>query len=312
MAGQIHLIDRGNLDKYAGYIHAIMKIKLLDFKKITDFPSGSGIEYFDGQIYLAGDDATDILVLDKKWRELQRIRIYENIEGRIPKSEKTDLEATTILHLNEVPHLLVLGSGSREQHRSKAVLLNLQSNNFTEHNLAIFYSRLKESGIADLNIESAAIVEDLLVLGNRGNKSNPGNQIIITQPDFFNYPDEAEIRIIPMELEAEAAGLSGLAYSERNDSLLFTASTENTTNSYDDGRIGESYFGVIENAYRKLYRKRMRVNEQVILSDFDKTFKGQKVESVSIQSDKRGRLKLHMVADDDQGGSYLFKAQIRL
>lgn len=291
-----------------------MRIKLLDFKKITDFPSGSGVEYYDGQVYLAGDDAADILVMDKKWRELQRIKIYDNTSGRIPKNEKSDLEATTIIYINEIPHLLVIGSGSREQTRNKAILVNLQSNNFTEYNLAPFYTRLKESGIQDLNIESAAIVEDLLILGNRGNKSNPGNQIIITQPGFIDHPHDAEIRIIPLELEVEAefAGLSGLTYSEKNDTLLFTASTENTDNSYDDGRIGESYFGVIENAYRKLYRRRVRINEQVILSEIDESFKGQKVESVCIQSDKRGRIKLHMVADDDQGGSFLFKAQLRL
>jgi hypothetical protein len=289
-----------------------MKMKLLDFKKITDFPSGSGMEYFDGQVYLAGDDAADILVLDKKWRELQRIKIYDNIEGRIPKSEKADLEATTILYIDEIPHLLVLGSGSRQEHRSKAVLVNLQSNNFTEYNLEPFYTRLQQTGIEELNIESAAVVEDLLILGNRGNRNNPGNQIIITESSFFSDPENVEIRVIPIEIEAEAAGLSGLTYSEKNDSLLFTASTENTSNAYDDGNIGESYFGVVENAYRKLYRKRVKVNDQVMLSEIDESFRGQKIESVCIQSDKRGRLKLHMVADDDLGGSFLFKTQIRL
>ena len=49
-----------------------MKIKLLDFKENTEFPSGSGIEYYNGQVYLTGDDAADILVMDKKWRETQR------------------------------------------------------------------------------------------------------------------------------------------------------------------------------------------------------------------------------------------------
>ena len=118
-----------------------MKIKLLDFKENTDFPSGSGIEYYDGQVYLAGDDAADILIMDKKWGELGRIKIFQNFDDRIPKGVKSDLEATTVLFVNEVPHLLILGSGSREQHRNKAVLINLQSNNFTEYNIEIFYNR---------------------------------------------------------------------------------------------------------------------------------------------------------------------------
>lgn len=289
-----------------------MKIKLLDFKETTDFPSGSGIEYYNGQVYLAGDDAGDILVMDKKWRELQRIKIYGNAEARIPKNEKSDLEATTITYLNEVPYLLVLGSGSREQHRNKALLVNLDSNNFTEFNLEPFYNRVREAGIQDLNIESAAVVEDLVILGNRGNKNNEGNQIIITQHEFWNHPQDADIRIIPIELENESAQLSGLTYSEKNDSLLFTASIEDTENSYDDGKIGESYFGVIENAYRKLYRKRVKINEQVMLSEIHESFIGQKIESLCIQTDKTGRMKLHLVADNDRGGSFLFKVLARI
>lgn len=289
-----------------------MKIKLLDFKENTEYPSGSGIEYFDGQVYLAGDDAADILIMDKKWRELGRIKIFQNFDDRIPKDVKSDLEATTVVFVNEVPHLLIVGSGSREQHRNKAILVNLHSNNFTDYNIEVFYNRLKDSGIHDLNIESAAVVEDLMILGNRGNRKNEANHIIITQPDFWNHPENAEIRIIPIELEDDFAELSGLTYSEKNDTLLFTASKEDRDNSYDDGKIGESYFGVIENAYRKLYRKKVKVNEQVMLSEIYDEFKGHKVESVCIQSDKTGRLKLHLVADNDKGGSVLFKVLARL
>lgn len=289
-----------------------MKIKLLDFKENLEYPSGSGIEYYDGQVYLAGDDASDILIMDKKWRELNRIKIFENFDDRIPKDVKSDLEATTIVFLNEVPYLLILGSGSRAQHRNKALLVNLESNNFTEYNIEVFYNRLRDMGIQDLNIESAAVVEDLLILGNRGNKKSQSNQIIITQPEFWNHPENADIRIIPIELENESAALSGLTYSEKNDTLLYTASTEERGNLYDDGRIGESYFGVIENAYRKLYRKKVKINEQVMLSEIDDEFKGQKIESLCIQSEKTGRFKLHLVADNDQGGSYLFKILARL
>ncbi|MBC7828685.1 MAG: hypothetical protein H7122_13115, partial [Chitinophagaceae bacterium] len=161
-----------------------MKIKLLDFKETVNFPSGSGIEYYKGQVYLVGDDAADILVLDKKWREVQRIKLFENFDDRIPKSEKSDLEATTVIYLNEVPYLLIIGSGSRQHHRNKAILLNLESNNFTEYNIEPFYSRLADLGIHELNIESAAVVEDLLILGNRGNRKKESNHIIITQPEF--------------------------------------------------------------------------------------------------------------------------------
>lgn len=287
-----------------------MKISLLDFKETSDYPSGSGIEFYDGQVYLAGDDAADILIMDKKWREIERVKIFDTTETRIPKSIKSDLEATTIVLQNDVPFLLVLGSGSRAQ-RNKAILLNLQSNQFTEHDISSFYQRLVDMGLKDLNIESAAVVEDLLILGNRGSKKKEGNYIIITEPTFWEHPADADIRIIPIELENEVAELSGLTYSERNDVLLFTASTEDRDNAYDDGRIGESYFGLIENAYRKLYRKKVKINEIVTLSEIDEVFRGHKIESVCIQSEKTGRLKLHLVADNDSGGTFFFKILAR-
>ena len=306
MASTLIPFDSNHLKLYT----ANMKIRLLDFKENTEYPSGSGIEYYNGQVYLAGDDAADILVMDKKWNEIQRIKIFENFDDRMPKDQKSDLEATTLVIQNEIPFMLILGSGSREQHRNKAIMVNLESNNFAEYNIEAFNNRLRESGIEDLNIESAAVVEDLLVLGNRANKNNPLNQVIITEPDFWNHPDTAEIRVLPIELENGSA-LSGMSYSEKNDCLLFTASTETTDKSYDDGRIGESYFGVIENAYRKLYRKRVKINEQVILSEIHEEFKGHKIESVCIQTDKTGRLKLHLVADDDRGVTFLFKILAR-
>ena len=48
-----------------------------------------------------------------------------------------------------------------------------------------------------------------------------------------------------------------------HDWLIFTTSTEDTTNSYNDGAIGNSYLGVIEDAYRKITKGRIRINELI-------------------------------------------------
>ena len=94
--------------------------------------------------------------------------------------------------------------------------------------------------------------------------------------------------------------------------LLFTASTENKDSESEEDKIGESYFGIIENAYRKLYRKKVKINEWLMLSEADERFFKQKIESVCIQTEKRGKFKLHLVADNDRGGSFLFKVLARL
>jgi hypothetical protein len=105
--------------------------------------------------------------------------------------------------------------------------------------------------------------------------------------------------------------LSGACYSYKHDWLIFTASTENTADSYNDGAIGKSYLGIIEDAYRKITKNRVRVNELIDLAATNKKFSGFKIESVCIQSERRHRMKLHLVADNDDGESHLFKILLR-
>jgi len=143
-----------------------MKVKLLDHKEIS-FPSGSGIEFHEEKIYLVGDDAKEILVLNKNWKELDRISVFESSTDRIAKDLKADMEATTIVEINKIPRLLVLGSGSMVPHRNRAFLFNLDDKTREEFPIDIFYNRLKNNGLADLNIESASIILGKLVLGNR-------------------------------------------------------------------------------------------------------------------------------------------------
>ena len=290
-----------------------MKVKFLDFKNLKDFPSGSGIEYYYDRVYLVGDDAPQILMMDKRWNEMERIPLFESEEARIPKKTKTDLEATTVVHVAEIPHLLILGSGSREHFRNKALLVDLNTNAVEEHDLEVFYTRLKNEGIIDLNIEAATSVDDLIVLCNRGNKNTEGNCFIVTQQNFWKNQHDAEIRLLKTDITTETAnpGLSGLAYSERHDMLVFTASTEDTGNTYDDGKIGPSYLGIIEGAYHKLYRKKIKANELINLSEADENFKNYKIESVCIQSEKSNRMRLHLVADNDTGESFLFKLRLK-
>lgn len=294
-----------------------MKLTLTDFQELSTFPSGSGIEYYDEKVFLAGDDAKEVLVMNKRWKELQRIPLFESTEARIPKKTKSDLEATTVIVVNGIPRLLILGSGSREEHRNKAILLDLDEYRKEEFDMTVFYDRIKAAGITDLNIESAAtLAEGHIIMGNRGHKKNPDNHLIITKNTFWKHQADAELEILPVKFPGKDnkfknAGISGLTYSALNDWLIFTASTEDTDNTYDDGTIGDSYLGIIENASRKIGRKDMKVNEVITLRESEKSLKGYKIESVCVQSEKTGRLKLQLVADNDDGVSCLFKVRLK-
>ena len=54
----------------------------------------------------------------------------------------------------------------------------------------------------------------------------------------------------------------------------------------------------------------MKVNELIDLPGTNKDFRGHKVESVCIQSERNRSIKMHMVADDDTGESFLFKVRL--
>lgn len=289
-----------------------MKLNLLDFKELKSFPSGSGIEFYDDSIYVVGDDAKDILVTNKRWKEKQRINLFESADKRIAKKIKADLEATAILQLDKMDYLLVMGSGSKEL-RNRTFLFNLETGDKTEVDCTVFYQRLKAGLVADLNIEGAAQVSDYLVLCNRGNKTNPGNQLILTVKDFFRKQQDAPLELMDIDL-SEYVGtmaISGACYSYKHDWLIFTASTEDTADSYNDGGIGKSYLGIIEDAYRKITKKRISVNELIDLPATNKKMEGYKIESVCIQSERRHSMKLHLVADNDTGESYLFKIRLQ-
>jgi hypothetical protein len=291
-----------------------MKLKLLDETTLNDFPSGSGIEFFEEMLYVAGDDAKDLLLMNKRWKEKERISLFSSSEERIAKKEKADLEGTAIILLEGIPHLLVIGSGSREP-RNKAVLLNLSTKQLITIDLSVFYTRLQTSGLTDLNIEGVTMANKYLVLANRGNKKNPSNHLIVTDPLFWQQQETAtmQLHLVNFNQYEGNIGLSGLCYSPHHEQLLFTTSMEDTDNSYDDGEIGKSYLGIIDNIDRKLGRpnERLKVSELIDLPGTDKRFKGYKIESLCIQREKDHSMKLHLVADNDTGKSHLFKILLK-
>ncbi len=52
--------------------------------------------------------------------------------------------------------------------------------------------------------------------------------------------------------QSEFLGISELCYVESKDMILFTFTSEGTNNAYDDGVIGSSYIGWVNNVAAKL------------------------------------------------------------
>lgn len=291
---------------------------------LTDFPSGSSINYYDGKFYLVGDDATNLLILDEEYKQVDSIRLFDYPEKRIPKAEKADFESSTIISLNNIPHLFIIGSASTEK-RKKAVLLPVQNSKAGFVNLfhpffyrETFLKQLKTKGVAEINIEGSTIIGDSLVLSNRGNNANRINHLVFTPTEAMNEPihqTKVSLSVIPLTLPANSKqfiGVSELCYVDSKDILFITLSSEATDNAYDDGVISDSYIGWIYHIKGKMHDKELVLNEMINLSTVDKAFAQQKIEGICVTSVKDRQLDIHLVSDNDKGESRLFHIKVGL
>jgi hypothetical protein len=280
---------------------------LKEIKKLDHYPSASGIEYFNKQFYIIGDDANDLLILDSNLNPIDSINLYSFTEKRIPKKLKADLEAITVTKDNK---LLIAGSGSLSPYRNTAWLIDPVTKQKDSIRLDTFYQRLIPNGIQEINIEGICAIPGSIILTNRGSKGYPKNYLILTSDDFWTDQANAPISLILVGSSTDSSlfnGVSGLAYSKQSDRLILTVSTEDTRNSMDDGTIGKSYLWIIENITSKKKWKAVNPDKIIELEKIDPKFKGQKIESVCITKETKNFLHLVLAADNDDGSSSLFK-----
>lgn len=295
-------------------------IKLVHTLHLPDFPSGSSVNFFKDHFYLIGDDATNILVLDKNYQRKDSIHLFDFSEKRIPKPDKTDLEGSAIISIEGVEHLLVVGSASRKN-RKRILSIPFSENtlNFKTLKNAVFKTktfvkRIQAEGIDEVNIEGVSLIKQDLLLGNRGNRASQNNHLIITDKTFWLDQENAKLIIRKLVLPAmdEILGLSELLYIETLDLLLITFSSEATDNAFDDGAIGSSYLGWVEKASRKLEHLEIHVDGSINLSSVDAALKDQKIEGICLESIEDSKLILHLISDNDLGESVLFKLEMTL
>ena len=282
-------------------------------KEVVEFPtypSASGIEYQNKKIYIIGDDATHLLVLDSNMAYTDSIILYPGNEKKIPKAVKPDLEAAAF---TTDGRLLLLGSGSVSPQRNICWVIDPNNKKADSIRLDTFYQRLHLNGIQELNIEGATSIPGNFVLSSRGNKGYPKNHIIIADPKFWQKQSGSAIAVMLAGSQTDSSqfsGISGLAYAAKSDRLLLTVSTENTSNSFDDGDIGKSYLWIIKNISSKKRWKAVNPDKILDLESIDPRFKGQKIESVSVIKETNDFLHLLLAADNDNGSSTLFKVII--
>jgi hypothetical protein len=286
---------------------------LTEIKLLPYYPSASGIEFYNNHFYIIGDDANHVLITDSSFNQTDSIRLYAFAEKRIPKAVKADLEAATMVNDNGQQKLLLLGSGSLAPYRNTGWLIDPVTKQTDSIRLDIFYQRLRDQGLQEINIEGICSLPGAIILSNRGNKNYPENHLAFTEEGFWKKQSETPLTIVRIGINSDSSifnGVSGMAYSPKTDQLIISVSTEDTRNNIDDGAIGKSYLWIVNNISAKRTLKTITPDKIIDLEEQDARFKGQKIESVCLVADTNSALQLVLAADNDNGSSTLFRIQI--
>jgi hypothetical protein len=285
------------------------QLQLIYTKTITDFPSASAIEYDSGRLYVFGDDAPYLLVLDTAYNRLDMVRYSIDTAFRINRDIKSDIESATLINYDGEKHLYALGSLS-DSGRTKLFYFPLSDiHTYLSIDYAPFLEKLKS--IPEVNIEGMSVVRSKFVLANRANETHRVNKLIITGTNLYEHKSMPPPVIIDLHFDsARVIGISGLYYVEEKDILFFTASEEETRKATEDGTINDSYLGWINSFSTKMEKASIKPEGLIRLGSVHKAFTKQKVESVCVQSINDGRMILHLVSDNDNGQSGLFKLQL--
>ena len=236
-----------------------MQATIVKRKELQGVPSASGIRFFNGFIYVVGDDSSYLYRLNDDWIVDEAIVLY-NIRRKpgekIPKLIKADLEAMTIVQWQERLLLLTLGSGSVSPERDRGFLYlpDDKENKVFTFNLTPIYNYLRQNfDVAELNIEGAAADKEYLYIVHRGNLNEKnwlfkydlqdfiafGFGQLDTPPvpiaDVFHFPQVGGVKPGYSDLEILSDGL-----------LTFTLTLEDTHNSFDDGEVTGSLLGVLK------------------------------------------------------------------
>lgn len=284
------------------------QIKLLKTTFLPHYPSASTLEYHKDLLYVIGDDAPKMLVLNSNHETKDSLVLFAGKTKRLSKKDKADLESTILVHRNGRDYLVAFPSFSTPR-RDRILVIDMASRATN----TITMPKFRIPGIRDLNVEGTAMVGDKLLLSSRANRAHTDNFLLVSRFNLQSGFDEKNVRSLVVQLpkEQNIIGISSISYLESEDLLLFTGSTENTASSFSDGSIGDSYLGYIRNISDKLNGASLAPDKLINISHI--LSQGpHKIESVVVESQKGKDLIIHLASDNDDGASTLFKLSWRV
>ncbi len=295
--------------------------EILNHKYFPQLASASGVEYINDNIYLVGDDLPYLFQLDESWNIIseQKIAGIDSIvNGRTPKSIKSDFESMALLEEAGEKQLLILSSGSKKIKRDTAFLIPLSGSDkvFKKNMRPIFDAIKQEAGLKPnnkINIEGLAFSEDYAYFLHRGNVSENfiieinSNQLLAFVKSETDWVPT--LKVYSFDLPGDkgvASGFSGACVLPDHSGLLFTASLENTTNEIDDGEVLGSYLGFV--SFAKMKEGKFVAE---LITESGKILQ-KKQEGVTIKSINGDKVIIFTVCDNDDGSSDLYEIELKI
>lgn len=290
---------------------AAQSVTLLKTTLLENYPSASGIAYYDSKLYVIGDDATHLLVLSTDHAPIDSVHIVKHNGKRIPYTSKPDLESLSIGTYKGSHYLFATPSFSSDKRNT---IYAFPVNNVSNYKTLFTSSpitHLKKIGINEPNLEGTAILNKKLIVSNRANLAQPVNYLVNIPIKERSLKKHKHWKRSAITLPAtdSTIGISGLEYWPANDLLLFTASTEATSSANADGAIGQSYLGYFSN-YSKNSNKPSLTPDRLLNLSQELKIGNQKIEGLCVESRTGATMILYLVADNDDGQSLLYKVQL--
>lgn len=228
--------------------------------------AASGLVSVGDWLYVIADDENHLGVFNRRLDQPGTLKAL--LPGQLAidyekrKEEKPDFEVLALIPPSApYPYgaLLALGSGSKKN-RHQGTIIKLGSRGELKQidiiNLEKFYDLLKDD-MEKINLEGAVILGEELMLFHRGNKKNKINASIrLPWDEFYKstvLADKKALASLKPRIQAYDLGaISNVplcftdATSLPNGSILFTATAENTDDSYLDGACMGSSIGIID------------------------------------------------------------------
>lgn len=215
------------------------------FTTIKGISAASGLFLKDNLLYVIGDNSGYLYEYHIKERRLNKIPLIPTLAlENIPKVDKPDFEV--VCHYDNV--LYILGSGSTIK-RNRMIEYQLETEKLIEHDLLPLYTAMKKAHAIDddnLNIEGAIFTGNQWFLFNRGNGNAMKNGVFIIKGSDLANAKSADFTAIALP-----QGSFTDAVLHENQ-IYFIAAAEDTTSTYDDGKILGSYIGSLDVTTLKL------------------------------------------------------------